>query len=115
MTIALYGIANCDSVRRARAWLDARGHAYDFHDYKREGVDPVRLARWADTAGWETLLNTRGTTWRKLPEADRTGPTCDTALALMASHPSLIRRPVAEHSGGLLVGFDPARWSAALD
>lgn len=114
MTIALYGIANCDSVKRARAWLDERGHAYRFHDYKREGADAAKLAAWADEAGWEALLNTRGTTFRKLTEADRSDLTRDKALALMATHPSAIKRPVVEHPGDLLVGFDPARWAAAL-
>ncbi|WP_133366151.1 arsenate reductase [Qipengyuania sediminis] len=115
MTIELFGIANCDSVKRARAWLGGRGKAYSFHDYKREGVSPARLAQWADVAGWEALLNTRGTTWRKLTQADRDDITRDKALALMAAHPSLIKRPVIAHSGGVLVGFDPARWAAALD
>ena len=114
MTIELFGIANCDSVKRARAWLEGRGAAYTFHDYKREAVDPARLAHWAEVAGWEALLNTRGTTWRGLPEADRAGMTGAKALALMAAHPSLIKRPLAEHRDGVLVGFDPARWAAAL-
>lgn len=118
MTIDLYGIPNCDSVKRARAWLDARGLAYAFHDYKKEGADPARLAEWADKAGWALLLNTRGTTFRQLPEIDRAGMSKKRALALMATHPSLIKRPLVEHAGehggGLLVGFDPDRWSAAL-
>lgn len=114
MGIDLYGIANCDTVKKARAWLAAHGVDHRFHDYKKEGADPERLARWADAAGWEALLNTRGTTFRKLPEADRSGIDRSRALALMAAHPSLIKRPVVEHSGGLLVGFDPAAWSAAL-
>lgn len=115
MTITLYGIANCDTVRKARGWLDQHEQPHVFHDYKREGVDPARLARWADAAGWETLLNTRGTTFRKLPESDRADLTRDKALALMAAYPSSIKRPVLEHPGGLLVGFDPAAWGAALD
>ena len=114
VTIDIYGIPNCDSVKKARAWLDARGQAYAFHDFKKDGADPARLARWADVAGWEALLNTRGTTFRKLPEADRTGVDRDKALALMALHPSAIKRPVVEHRDQLLVGFDPARWAAAL-
>lgn len=114
MDIELYGIPNCDTVKKARAWLAARGAAHRFHDYKKEGADPARLARWADAVGWETLLNTRGTTFRKLPEADRTGLDRDRALALMEAHPSLIKRPVVEHSGGLLVGFDADRWARAL-
>lgn len=114
MAIALYGIPNCDSLKKARAWLDERGQPYVFHDYKKEGGDPARLAQWAAVSGWEVLLNTRGTTFRKLPEADRVGIDQARALALMAAHPSLIKRPIVEHDGGILVGFDPAIWSQAL-
>lgn len=114
MTIELYGIPGCDTVKKARAWLNAHGHDYAFHDYKKEGANPARLADWADKAGWALLLNTRGTTWRHLPEDERAGIDEDKALALMAAHPSLIKRPVVEHPGGLLVGFDHDRWSAAL-
>lgn len=114
VTIDLYGIPNCDTVKKARAWLEARGRASRFHDYKKEGVDPDRLARWAGEAGWETLLNRRGTTFRTLPEPDRADLTEARALALMAAHPSLIKRPVVEHDGGLLVGFDPVRWAEAV-
>ena len=114
MDINLYGIPNCDTVKRARAWLAARGVVHRFHDYKKEGVDSERLARWADAAGWEALLNTRGTTFRKLPEADRAGIDRNNALALMEAHPSLIKRPVVEHPGGLLVGFDADRWARML-
>lgn len=114
MTIELYGIPNCDTVKKARAWLDARGLAYAFHDYKKEGADPARLAAWADKAGWALLLNTRGTTFRKLPEEDRAGIDGAKALKLMEAHPSLIKRPVVEHQGGLLVGFDSDRWGKVL-
>ena len=114
MTIQLYGIPNCDTVKKARAWLDDQGLAYAFHDYKKEGVDPARLADWADRAGWEVLLNTRGTTYRRLPDSDRAGIDRTRALALMTAHPSLIKRPVVEHDGELLVGFDPPGWAAAL-
>lgn len=116
MTIDLYGIPNCDTVKKARAWLDGRGLGYVFHDYKKEGADPARLAGWAEKVGWDALLNTRGTTFRQLPEAERADIDRAKALALMEAHPSLIRRPVVEHSGsdGLLVGFDPDRWAAAL-
>ncbi|HEU4820241.1 MAG TPA: ArsC family reductase [Qipengyuania sp.] len=114
MDIDFYGIPNCDTVKRARAWLAAGGLAYRFHDYKKDGADPVKLTRWADAAGWETLLNTRGTTFRKLPEADRASIDRNKALALMEAHPSLIKRPVVEHPGGLLVGFDADRWAQAL-
>ena len=114
MRIELYGIPNCDTVKKARAWLDDRGLAYAFHDYKKEGADPARLAAWADKVGWALLLNTRGTTFRKLPDEERAGIDEAKALALMEAHPSLIKRPVVEHPGGLLVGFDPDRWSEAL-
>ena len=112
--IALYGIPNCDTVKKARNWLDAAGLAYTFHDYKKEGADPAKLAVWADLSGWEVLLNRRGTTFRALPEADKADIDRAKALALMAAHPSLIKRPVVEHPGGLLVGFIEADWKAAL-
>ncbi|WP_422057639.1 ArsC family reductase [Sphingomonas sp.] len=112
--IALYGIPNCDTVKKARVWLDANGMAYTFHDYKKEGADPARLAKWADAVGWEPLLNRAGTTFRKLDEADRADIDAAKALALMAAHPSLIKRPVVEYRGGLLVGFKPEQWAAAL-
>ena len=114
LDIGVYGIPNCDTVKKARAWLAAHGRDYRFHDYKQQGVDAARLARWADEAGWERLLNTRGTTFRKLLDSERADLDRDKALALMEAHPSLIKRPVVEHSGGLLVGFDPAQWSQAL-
>lgn len=112
--IALYGIPNCDTVKKARTWLDANGIAYSFHDYKKEGADRARLAKWADAVGWEPLLNRAGTTFRKLPEADKGDIDAAKALALMAAQPSLIKRPVVEYRGGLLVGFKPDIWAAAL-
>ncbi len=112
--IRLYGIPNCDTVRKARAWLAAQGIAHDFRDYKKEGADPAKLRAWSAALGWEALLNRRGTTFRQLPEADRAGLDGQKALALMAAHPSLLRRPVVEHGGGLLVGFDAAEWARVL-
>lgn len=114
MTICLYGIANCDTVKKARVWLDQRGIAYGFHDYKKQGADPVRIAGWVEQAGWEKLLNRAGTTFRKLPDADKQGIDAARAVALMAANPSCIKRPVVEHPGGLLVGFKPEEWEAAL-
>jgi arsenate reductase (glutaredoxin) len=114
MTLTLYGIPNCDTVKKARTWLDARGLAYTFHDYKKAGADAARLAAWCRTAGWERVLNRAGTTFRKLPETDREGLDQAKAIALMVANPSCIKRPVAEHSGGLLVGFKPDEWAAAL-
>ena len=110
--VTLYGIPNCDTVKRARAWLGERGVAYTFHDYKKAGVDPARLAAWIDRLGWETLLNRRGTTFRALPEADRQQLDAAKAARLMIAQPSLIKRPVVEAGGDLLVGFNPAAWAA---
>ena len=112
--IDLYGIPNCDTVKKARKWLDARALAYRFHDYKKEGAAPERLSRWSDALGWEALINRRGTTFRKLDDAERADLDEAKALGLMEAHPSLIRRPVVEHEGGLLVGFDESEWERAL-
>lgn len=112
--IHFYGIPNCDTVKKARAWLDGRGIEYAFHDYKKEGADPAKLAVWSDAAGWDKLLNRAGTTFRKLPEADRQDLDAAKAISLMAANPSAIKRPVVEHPGGLLVGFKEAEWDAAL-
>ena len=114
MSLILYGIPNCDTVKKARAWLDARGLAYTFHDYKKAGADPAKLAEWCAAAGWETVLNRAGTTFRKLPEADKSGLDAAKAVVIMAAHPSCIKRPIFEHAGGLLVGFKPDQWAAAL-
>ena len=112
--IQFYGIPNCDTVKKARSWLDGRGVEYAFRDYKKEGADPVKLAAWSDEVGWEALLNRRGTTFRALSEADKAGIDRAKAIRLMQASPSLIKRPVVEHAGGLLVGFDPAEWERAL-
>jgi arsenate reductase len=114
MSLVVYGIPNCDTVKKARNWLEARGIGYAFHDYKKQGADPAKLAAWAGQVGWERLLNRAGTTFRKLPEADREGLDEAKAVALMAANPSCIKRPVVEHPEGLLVGFRPEEWSAAL-
>ena len=114
MSLHLYGIPNCDTVKRARAWLDARGIEYGFHDYKKEGADPAKLAQWSEAAGWETLLNRRGTTFRALSDADKADIDRAKAIRLMQASPSLIKRPVVEHGGGVLVGFDPAEWERVL-
>ncbi len=112
--VEVWGLSNCDTVKKARTWLDARGIAYAFHDYKKAGADPARLADWADKIGWELLLNRAGTTFRKLPDADKADLTEAKAIALMAAQPSCIKRPVVEHPGGLLVGFKPDPWAAAF-
>jgi arsenate reductase (glutaredoxin) len=112
--IQLYGIPNCDTVKKARAWLDKQGLEYVFHDYKKLGADPALLGQWADTVGWEVLLNRRGTTFRALAEADKNGIDRGKAIALMIAQPSLIKRPVVEHAGGVLVGFAVSEWESAM-
>ena len=105
--ITIYGIKNCDTMKKARGWLDDHGVAYSFHDYKSAGVDKTRLAGWAKAVGWETLLNRAGTTFRKLDEADKQGLTEARAIALMLAQPSMIKRPVLDLGGKLVVGFKP--------
>jgi Spx/MgsR family transcriptional regulator len=105
MPITIYGIKNCDTMKKARAWLDKRGVVYAFHDYKAEGIDKDHLAKWAKETGWETLLNRAGTTFRKLPDADKENLTEKKAIALMLAQPSTIKRPVLEAGKTLLVGF----------
>lgn len=113
MTITLYGIANCDTVKRARAWLTANAIEARFHDFKKDGVPEPRLDAWLDALGWDALLNRRGTTWRRLEEAQRAGVTdAASAARLMLAQPSLIKRPVVEWGGGeITVGFDADTWS----
>jgi arsenate reductase (glutaredoxin) len=114
VSITIYGIPNCDTVKKARQWLDSRGIAYVFHDYKKQGADAERIASWVKQAGWEKVLNRAGTTFKKLPDADKQGLDADKAVAVMAANPSCIKRPVVEYPGGLLVGFKPEEWEAAL-
>jgi arsenate reductase len=116
MTITIYGIRNCDTMKKARGWLDGHGVEYAFHDYKSAGIDRARLERWCKTVGWETLLNRAGTTFRKLPEEDKHGLDADKAIALMLEQPSMIKRPVLDLGDGkLLVGFKPDAYNAAID
>jgi arsenate reductase len=110
----LYGIRNCDTVKKARVWLDARGVGYEFHDYKLAGIDEARLRGWAGELGWDRLLNRAGTTFRKLPDADKAGLDEDKAIALMLAQPSMIKRPVLDLGARRLVGFDAPAWAAAL-
>jgi arsenate reductase (glutaredoxin) len=114
LSVVFYGIPNCDTVKKARGWLDARGIAYTFHDYKKLGADPAKLADWVQQAGWEKLLNRAGTTFKNLPEADKAGLDAGKAIAIMAANTSCIKRPVVEFSGGLLVGFKPDEWETKL-
>ena len=113
MTVTLYGIPNCDTVKKARVYLDARGVGYHFHDYKKAGVDAADLKRWAKQVGWEVLLNKAGTTFKKLPDADKAGIDEAKAIALMQANPSMIKRPVVEGGAKLLVGFKPEIYDAA--
>ena len=107
MPTTIYGIKNCDTMKKARAWLDAHGVNYEFHDYKVAGVTKDKLRQWSDQLGWEALLNRAGTTFKKLPDADKEGLNEKKALALMCAQPSMIKRPVLEIGGRLLVGFKP--------
>jgi Spx/MgsR family transcriptional regulator len=114
MSATLYGIKNCDTMKKARAWLDAKGVPYTFHDYKAEGIDRPRLEAWTGIVGWETLLNRAGTAFRKLPDGDRVDLDERKALALMLDQPSMIKRPVLDLGGRLLVGFKPEIYEEAV-
>jgi arsenate reductase len=115
MPVTIYGIKNCDTMKKARAWLDRRNVDYVFHDYKTAGIDRAQLEGWAKKVGWEALLNRAGLTFKKLPEKDKAGLTGKKAIALMLRQPSMIRRPVLELSGGkLLVGFKPDDYARAI-
>jgi arsenate reductase len=105
--VTIYGIKNCDTMKKARTWLDDHGVKYAFHDYKSEGIDKPRLEAWAKDVGWEILLNRAGTTFRKLPDKDRDNVTEKKAVALMLAQPSMIKRPVLDVAGKLTVGFKP--------
>lgn len=115
MPITIYGIKNCDTMKKARAWLDKNGVAYDFHDYKTAGIDRERLERWEKKVGWETLLNRVGTTFRKLPDKDKQVSDASKAIALMLKQPSMIKRPVLDLGRErLLVGFKPELYEKVL-
>jgi arsenate reductase (glutaredoxin) len=114
MTITLYGIPNCDTVKKARTWLDKQGIAYAFHDYKKEGVTTAKVKGWCKALGWEVVLNRAGTTFRKLPDDAKADLTQAKAIALMVGQPSMIKRPIVEHDGGLLIGFKQPEWEAAF-
>lgn len=110
----IYGIKACDTMKKARDWLDGSGVAYEFHDYKTQGIDRARLEAWVAEKGWETLLNRAGTTFRKLPEADKANLDANKAIGLMLAQPSMIKRPVLEHAGKLVVGFKPDVYAGAV-
>src|SRR5450756_3095120 len=114
LTITIYGIKNCDTMKKARAWLDGHGVAYGFHDYKTEGIAKDKLKSWSEELGWETLLNRAGTTFRKLPDADKEGLNERKALALMLAQPSMIKRPVLDLGDKLLVGFKPEIYASGV-
>lgn len=107
MTVTIYGIKNCDTMKKARTWLEEHDVAYDFHDYKASGIDRAHLEKWTQEAGWETVLNRAGTTFRKLPDDARENLDRQKAIALMLEQPSMIKRPVVEADGKLLIGFKP--------
>src|SRR5579862_1670297 len=112
--VTIYGIKNCDTMKKARAWLEKHGVAYDFHDYKALGIERGRLEDWAGKVGWEVLLNRAGTTFRGLPEKDKEGLGEKKAIALMLAQPSMIKRPVLDLGNKLLVGFKPEQYGAAI-
>ena len=114
MNVTMYGIRNCDTVKKARAWLQEHRVAFDFHDYKSAGIDRDRIASWAAELGWERLLNRSGTTFRKLADEQKQGLNEAKAIELMEQQPSMIRRPLIEKDGRLLVGFDPERYRQVL-
>ena len=110
MTLRIYGIKNCDTMKQAFAWLESHRVAYEFHDYKKAGVPGAKLKEWAAKAGWEKLVNSRGPTWRKIPNSRKEGLNETRALILLEENPSAIRRPIVEAGKLLLVGFDPANF-----
>lgn len=114
MPLTVFGISQCDTVKKARLWLDAHALAYDFHDFKKAGVSADQVLQWCSALGWETVLNRAGTTFRKLPDDQRSGLDQAKAVALMVEQPSMIKRPIVLHAKGLLVGFKPEQWEAAL-
>ena len=113
--VTIHGIKACDTMKKARHWLDAHGIAYSFHDYKAVGVERAMLEKWSGQVGWETLLNRSGTTFRKLPDADKSGLNEDRAIALMIAQPSMIKRPVLAFGDSLIVGFKPEIYAGVLD
>lgn len=113
-SVTIYGIKACDTMKKARGWLDDRGVKYAFHDYKAQGIDKSRLEAWAKAVGWETLLNRAGTTFRKLSDSDRENLTEKKAIALMLAQPSMIKRPVLDVGGKLTVGFKPENYAKVL-
>jgi arsenate reductase (glutaredoxin) len=112
--VTIYGIKNCDTIKKARKWLDEHHIPYVFHDYRTDGIDRARLKAWIEATGWRTVLNQSSTTFRALPDAAKEGLTKAKAIALMLEQPSMIKRPVLEHGGEILVGFKPDAYEATL-
>ncbi len=114
--ITLYGIPNCDTVKKARTWLESHGLEYTFHDYKKHGADPAKVARWIAAAGLDAVVNRKGTTFRKLtPDEQAAAADSHAAVALLVQQPSVIKRPIVEHAGGVLVGFKEDEWRVLRD
>jgi len=113
-SVTIYGIKNCDTMKKARKWLDERGIEYAFHDYKKDGITEKQLKLWSKAAGWEKILNKAGTTFRKLPDADKAALTEGKAISLMLEQPSMIKRPVLDIGGKYLVGFKSGEYDAAF-
>jgi arsenate reductase (glutaredoxin) len=114
MSVTMYGIPNCDTVKKARVWLAGRGIDYVFHDYKKAGTDPARIEQWVEQAGLDRVLNKAGTTFKKLPDEVKVDLDVQKAIQVMAEHPSCIKRPIVEHDSGLLVGFRPDEWAGVF-
>jgi Spx/MgsR family transcriptional regulator len=114
VSITVYGIPNCDTMKKARVWLDGHGIAYTFHDYKKAGIDAAKLRSWCNEMGWAVILNRAGTTFRALPEDDKVILEAGKAIALMLAQPSMIKRPIIETGGKLIVGFKPDAYAAAF-
>ncbi|MBL8568348.1 MAG: arsenate reductase [Phreatobacter sp.] len=114
MAVTLYGITTCDTVRKARNWLDAKGIAYRFHDFRAEGLERLKAESWMDTLGWEAVLNRQSTSFKALPPADQTGLDRAKALGLILANPTIVKRPVLERSGDVMVGFKPERYAEAF-
>ncbi|WAX94755.1 ArsC family reductase [Aminobacter sp. NyZ550] len=114
MSIKMYGIKNCDTIKKARTWLEGHGVAYDFHDYKAAGIDRKSLESWVKEFGWETVLNRAGTTFKKLPDTEKESLDADKAIALMLAQPSMIKRPMLDLGNRRLVGFKPEAYEAAF-
>ena len=112
--LTVYGISNCDTVKKARRWLEAQDIAYRFHDFRKDGLERTRLEAWSRELGWENLLNRRGTTWRKLPETVRDSIDAQRAIEVMLEHPAIIKRPLVDTGTQRLLGFDAGRWQTLL-